>query len=211
MNSSFFHTVTHSVLWKNEKFGLTEKIFRQINSLVVCLEKPLLSRNFCRKSVEKRKIWSHQKIFRQINYLVISLVKALLSRNFCQNVWDLLQQFAGWESSAHTVDFTKFLYHDFLKNFRENNFFSEEFSIWLISWNNFQVIQKFSKLHSVALEIPKIYSFNFWKCISSQIYMKSTNSMYLLLNYNDSRFHGIFQDATLWKLQESTFWKKFVK
>ena len=44
--SSLLHTV-----WKNEKFGLTEKIFRQINSLVICLVKPLLSRNFCRKSV----------------------------------------------------------------------------------------------------------------------------------------------------------------
>ena len=26
-----------STVWKNEKFGLTEKIFRQINSLVICL------------------------------------------------------------------------------------------------------------------------------------------------------------------------------
>ena len=38
-------------VWKCEKFGLIEKIFRQINSLVICLVKPLLSRNFCRKSV----------------------------------------------------------------------------------------------------------------------------------------------------------------
>ena len=38
-------------VWKNEKFGLTEKIFRQINSLVICLVKPLLSRNFCQKIV----------------------------------------------------------------------------------------------------------------------------------------------------------------
>ena len=44
----------HCTVWKNEKFGLTgltEKIFRQINSLVICLVKPLLSRNFCRKNV----------------------------------------------------------------------------------------------------------------------------------------------------------------
>ena len=47
LNFSHFH----STVWKNEKFGLTEKIFRQINSLVICLVKPLLSRNFCRKSV----------------------------------------------------------------------------------------------------------------------------------------------------------------
>ena len=29
----------------------------------------------------------------------------------------------------HSVDFMKFLYHDFLKKFRENNFFSKEFTI----------------------------------------------------------------------------------
>ena len=40
-----------NTVWKNGKFGLTEKIFRQINSLVICLVKRLLSRNFCRKSV----------------------------------------------------------------------------------------------------------------------------------------------------------------
>ena len=35
----------------HEKFGLTGKIFRQINSIVICLVKTLLSRNFCQKSV----------------------------------------------------------------------------------------------------------------------------------------------------------------
>ena len=38
-------------LWKNEKFTLTEIIFRQINSLVIYLVNALLSRNFCQKSV----------------------------------------------------------------------------------------------------------------------------------------------------------------
>ena len=37
--------------WKNEKFSLTEKIFREINSLVTFLVKMLLSRNFCQKCV----------------------------------------------------------------------------------------------------------------------------------------------------------------
>ena len=40
--------------WKNEKFGLTEKIFRQIKSIVICLVKTLLSRNFCQKSVRPK-------------------------------------------------------------------------------------------------------------------------------------------------------------
>ena len=38
-------------VWKNEKFTLTEKIFRQINYLVILLVKTLFSRNFCQKSV----------------------------------------------------------------------------------------------------------------------------------------------------------------
>ena len=34
-------------VWKNEKFSVTHKKFRQINSLVFSLVKTLLSRNFC--------------------------------------------------------------------------------------------------------------------------------------------------------------------
>ena len=89
-----------STVWKNEKFGLTEKIFRQINSLVICLVKPLLSRNFCRKSVrlkfhnfhtvvrhsvEKQEILSDQKNISSNQELLFSyLVKPLISRNIFQ-------------------------------------------------------------------------------------------------------------------------------
>ena len=38
-------------VWKNEKFTLSEKKFRQINYLVIPLVKMLLSRNFCQKRV----------------------------------------------------------------------------------------------------------------------------------------------------------------
>ena len=38
-------------LWKNEKFALTKTVFRQINSLVICLVNAMLSRNFCQNSV----------------------------------------------------------------------------------------------------------------------------------------------------------------
>ena len=44
----FIHTIT---VWKNEKFTVTHKKFRQINSLVFSLVKTLLSRNFCQRSV----------------------------------------------------------------------------------------------------------------------------------------------------------------
>jgi len=75
-----------TTVWKNEKFGLTEKIFRQIDSSVICLVKPLLSRNFCRKSVRLKlqnfHIVAHHSVeitkfycyhfsqkFREINFL----------------------------------------------------------------------------------------------------------------------------------------------
>ena len=50
----------------------------------------------------------------------------MFSRNLCEkSVREKLQ--------FHTVlphcGFTKFLYHEFLKNFRENNFFSIEFTL----------------------------------------------------------------------------------
>ena len=38
-------------VWKNDKFSLTKKIFRQINSLVLYLVKPLISRNVCQKRI----------------------------------------------------------------------------------------------------------------------------------------------------------------
>ena len=42
---------SQSTLWKNAKFTLTVKKFRQINYLVILLVKPLLSRKFCQKRV----------------------------------------------------------------------------------------------------------------------------------------------------------------
>ena len=49
-----FDCGTLSVLytvWKNEKFTLIEKIFRQINSLVISFVKTLISRKICQKSM----------------------------------------------------------------------------------------------------------------------------------------------------------------
>ena len=45
-------TTDHRVQWKNEKFPHWN-FFRQINYLVISLVKPLLSRNFCGKSVRE--------------------------------------------------------------------------------------------------------------------------------------------------------------
>ena len=69
-----------------------QKEFRQINSLVISLVKPLISRIFCQKcvrlncSIFHSVVWKNDKfsltkeIFRQINSLAISSVKPLLSR-----------------------------------------------------------------------------------------------------------------------------------
>ena len=89
---------TMCTLWKNEKFTLTKKIFRQINYLVIYLVvNPPLSRNYCQNCVTENSrnshtvMWKNEKFsltgkkFRQINYLVIYLVNLPLSRNFCQN------------------------------------------------------------------------------------------------------------------------------
>ena len=43
----------HTTVWKNAKFSLTEKIFREINSLVTSLVILLISRNFCQKSMRE--------------------------------------------------------------------------------------------------------------------------------------------------------------
>ena len=40
-------------VWKNAKLSLTEKIFREINSLVTSLVKTVLSRNFCQKCMRE--------------------------------------------------------------------------------------------------------------------------------------------------------------
>ena len=48
---TFSSNQVFTVLWKNEKFTVTHKKFRQINSLVFSLVKTLLSRNFCQRSV----------------------------------------------------------------------------------------------------------------------------------------------------------------
>ena len=80
--------------WKNEKFTLAEKIFRQINYSENSLVKTRFHRFhefFVRRDFERFSLFPNsqwhcltKKIFRQSNSLVISLVKTLLSPNFCQ-------------------------------------------------------------------------------------------------------------------------------
>ena len=65
VKSILFHLFHSSLVWKLRKFTVTqcrktrnslsllENFFRQINYLVISLVKPLLSRNFCEKSVRE--------------------------------------------------------------------------------------------------------------------------------------------------------------
>ena len=50
MTTMIYKNVAQCTLWKNEKFTITEKIFRQINYLVTSLVSVLISRNFHQKS-----------------------------------------------------------------------------------------------------------------------------------------------------------------
>ena len=65
-------------VWKNEKFTLVDRIFRQINSLV----NPLLSRNFCQKMarVNFRNLHTHT-----VTAYEKSFVEST-NRNICEKV-----------------------------------------------------------------------------------------------------------------------------
>ena len=86
-----------ATVWKNEKFSLTKKIFRQINSLVISLVKTLLSRNFCQKCMRLNRS-NFQTVRRFHDLFVISLSKRNISSN---------QLFSNFFSK--NVTFTKFL------------------------------------------------------------------------------------------------------
>ena len=78
-----FHTV-----WKNAKFTLTEKIFRQINSLVTYLVKQLLSRNFCQNCVRMNStaVW-YVHNFENFPQSQIFFVKLMYSRTLKWKSW----------------------------------------------------------------------------------------------------------------------------
>ena len=106
----FFHTVIHLwipemlflwsskyTLWKFQEFSLTEKIFREINSLVTSLVKTLVSRNFCQKRVRE-----NSRNFHIVHCTVGKNKKFSLSKKTRSN-----QFFTSLFSK--TVTFTKFL------------------------------------------------------------------------------------------------------
>ena len=90
-------------MWKNEKFSHL-KIFRQINSLVTYLVKPLLSRNFCQKCMRGNSRNFHTVLLYVwvLHSVEKYFVKWTLFRNFFQGI---------------NIIFTKFLFKC-MNNFR---------------------------------------------------------------------------------------------
>ena len=96
-------------VWKNEKFSLTEKKFRQINYLVISLVKPLLSRNFFEKVWERisaistlwRDLITHCGIydcitvFWKISVKTTSLVETFTVKLISRNNSQVIQKFVN--------------------------------------------------------------------------------------------------------------------
>ena len=113
---SCFHELF--VMWKNEKFSLTKKFFRQINSLVTYLVKPLLSRNFCQKCVRENSRTLHNfqfqfsLKFREINLYCNADFTNIFTfggkfRNFQMLL--LLSHFAHLQSNSWNQFFVRFI------------------------------------------------------------------------------------------------------
>ena len=65
-------------MWKNEKFSLTKKIFRQINFLVTYLVKSLLSRNCCQKCVRENSRNFHTVLHTNNFHIIVSQIFSVM-------------------------------------------------------------------------------------------------------------------------------------
>ena len=127
-------------VWKNEKFALTEKIFREIDSLVTSFVNALLSRNFCSKSV--RVNFSN---FQTVSFgasgrsgFQLNLSDVFFSNFFrqnCHHKW--LHQRTVWKLLKFTLPL-------FSQKFRESNVFTKVVAKELLSQNVFWVRVNFS-------------------------------------------------------------------
>ena len=132
-------------MWKNEKFSLTNKIFRQINSLVTYSVKQLFSRNFWQKCVRKNfrnfhTLWwdtawkstvletqnGNHEIFLPRFFCKNSVKVTVLLVNYILNWFD--EKKFAWQGSEF-VFFPHCEDANTLKNFRETNYF-ERTLIW---------------------------------------------------------------------------------
>ena len=142
-------------MWKNEKFSLTEKIFRQINSLVTYLVKPLFSRNFWQKCVRENSRNFHtvhgdssifQQKFRETNAIANKSCN-LISRNFAKKVghkaiWVSEPQCGNYGNSLSRIFGKNFVKVTILLNKLLKSWFDEIFFRW-------ERISRFSTLWGV--------------------------------------------------------------
>ena len=123
--TKYFLMRLNFTVWKNEKFSLTEKIFRQINSLVTCLVKPLHSRNFWQKCVRE-----NLRNFHTVSLYFTGLYDASELHSKLQN---LIWRFFSWNKvqtnySVSTLEMT--IFREIISLVRVR-FRSTFFSSWL--------------------------------------------------------------------------------
>ena len=112
-------------VWKDEKINLTKEIFRQINSLVIYLIIPLLSRNFWQKcervnlrdfhnrlcSVKKREILCQAS--NQLTVLTVKFTsKTSIWRKICEEKTVAIK-FCNFHSSRVIIVITQHISDDF--------------------------------------------------------------------------------------------------
>ena len=142
-------------VWKNEKFTLTEKIFREIDSLVTSFVNMLLSRNFCSKTVRVNSRNFQTVIYRASGRsgFQLNLSDVFFSNFFrqnCHHKW--LHQHTVWKRQKFTLTLIQ-------QNFRESNALTKVVTIELLSRNIFSVRVNFSFFHTVQYSIsPNFYT-----------------------------------------------------
>ena len=167
-------------MWKNKKF-FTEKIFREINSLV----KPLISRNFCQKlqcgnygkllfHCGSSTVWKNEKftltkkISRQISYLVILLLKSIISRNFCQkrvrvnfrNFHTVSSQHTVWKSTIKRYHARKFSVNPHNKNILNLLLQIHDFLLFGDVFGSSGLNEFWRLVHMLEFIVKNIFSFN---------------------------------------------------
>ena len=128
--------LNEDTVWKPEKFTFTEKILREINSLV----KTLLSRNFCQKKCDESKFLQFSFCGRScVCWFIISC----LYRNKATNVNELyilnfpahvLKFFPRWVTAPRAGDWPRNTKTKYKQNLSSSKFFSALTFLVQIQW-----------------------------------------------------------------------------
>ena len=153
----------------------------------------------CTKYFVHFKVWNllFLQKFRESNVFG----KEMISRNFCEKME--AAKFRNYHTAHCIVDFTKFLYHDFLKNFRENNFLLK---ILLYNWFHEIIF----KCHGFFAKIPSNQRF------TKEFYYKLIWRKKICMAANFSFFYTVCATLNcstnkIMEINAHIFWKNFVK